>query len=126
MPIAAPIISAATANDTTEPRILRFNVFMATEKDTAMGDFVYACDAATLHLSHPAPLAFGMEHRGHRGVGCRFCWARYHLVSLLGSLPSFFRKSAANRFDPCGPSYWRQSKAVERAPAFSARAGSIL
>jgi hypothetical protein len=27
---------AATANDTTGPRILRFNVFMATEKDTAM------------------------------------------------------------------------------------------
>src|SRR5271165_4347134 len=27
----------------------------------------------TAHLSHPAPLAFGMEQRAHRGVGCR-CW----------------------------------------------------
>ena len=36
LPLAAPATSAATANDTTGPRILPSNLFTATEKDTPM------------------------------------------------------------------------------------------
>src|ERR1035441_1547958 len=43
-------------------------------------------DCITSHLSHPAPLAYGMNQRDHRGVGCR-CLLSLPFLALINLEP---------------------------------------